>query len=243
VNLPVAILAGGLATRLQPLTITVPKSMVPIHGEPFIAHQLRMLHRKGVRRVVLCVGHLGELIREYVGDGSRFGIRVEYAFDGGTLLGTGGALRRAAGLLGDAFLVIYGDSYLDCDYAAVEETFRNSRREGLMTVFNNQGRWDTSNVHFKNGRIIRYSKTDRSPVMHHIDYGLGAIQTRALERIPRDVPFDLARFYEGILALGQLAAYEVKDRFYEIGSFAGIRELEELLEAQGESSCSLSRSS
>lgn len=227
--IPVAILAGGLATRLQPLTATMPKSMVPIKGEPFIAHQLRLLRRKGAGRVVLCAGYLGERIEEFVGDGSGFGLQVEYSYDGGKLLGTGGALRQAAGLLGEAFLVIYGDSYLDCDYAAVEQRFLGSRKQGLMTVFRNQGKWDASNVRFENGRIMRYSKTDRSPEMAHIDYGLGAIRTEALERIPTDVPFDLARLYEGLLILGQLAAYEVHERFYEIGSFAGIRELEDLL--------------
>ena len=227
--IPVAILAGGLATRLLPITETIPKSMVPIKGEPFIAHQLRLLRQKGAGRVVLCAGYLGERIEEFAGDGSRFGLQVEYSHDGGKLLGTGGALRQAAGLLGEAFLVIYGDSYLDCDYAAVEQSFLGSRKQGLMTVFRNQGKWDASNVLFEGGRIVRYSKTDRSPEMAHIDYGLGAIRTEALERIPADVPFDLARLYEGLLILGQLAAYEVHERFYEIGSFAGIRELEDLL--------------
>jgi MurNAc alpha-1-phosphate uridylyltransferase len=242
VTLPVAILAGGLATRLQPLTETVPKAMVPIAGEPFVAHQLRLLRTKSVRRVVLCIGHLGERIQEFVGDGSRFGLRVDYSSDGGQLLGTGGALRNAAGLLEEAFLVIYGDSYLNCDYWAVEQRFLSSRKQGLMTVFRNQGQWDASNVLFDNGRIVRYSKTDRLPDMAHIDYGLGAIQTRALERIPQDVPFDLARFYQGLLVQGQLAAYEVTERFYEIGSFGGIRELEELL-SKGESTCNSSHSS
>ncbi len=230
-KLPVAVLAGGLATRLQPLTRTVPKSLVPVHGEPFIAHQLRMLRRKGARRVVLCVGYLGNLIREYVGDGSAFDLRVDYASDGRLLLGTAGALRKAAHLLGEAFLVIYGDSFLACDYAAVEQRFLKSRSDGLMTVFRNRGRWDTSNVLFENGRIVRYSKTNPSPDMAYIDHGLGAFQTRALERIPLNAPYDLARFYNELLSLGQLAAFEVHERFYEIGSFAGIRELESHLEA------------
>jgi NDP-sugar pyrophosphorylase family protein len=240
-KLPVAILAGGLATRLQPLTQTVPKSLIPVNGEPFVAHQLRMLQSKGVRRVVLCVGHLGEQIEAFVESGSRFGVKAAYSYDGGNLLGTGGALRKAAALLGHAFLVIYGDSYLDCDYAAVEQAFRQSRREALMTVYRNEGRWDKSNVQFRDGRIVRYSKTDRCPEMAHIDYGLGAIRTRALERIPGEVQFDLARFYEQTLALGQLAAYEVRERFYEIGSFSGIRELEERF--KGEVTCNSSDSS
>jgi NDP-sugar pyrophosphorylase family protein len=229
VNLPIAILAGGLATRLGPLTANLPKSMLPVQGEPFIAHQLRLLQRKGARRVVLCTGHLGEQIEEFVGDGSRFGLQVAYSREDGRLLGTGGALRKAAALLGEAFLVIYGDSYLDGDYNAVEQAFLDGRRQALMTVFRNQGQWDASNVLLEDGRIVRYSKTDRLPEMAHIDYGLGAIATRALETIPENTPHDLSRFYQKLLLLGQLAAYEVSERFYEIGSLAGLRELEEVL--------------
>jgi NDP-sugar pyrophosphorylase family protein len=234
-QLPVAILAGGLATRLQPLTATTPKSLVTVAGEPFIAHQLRMLQRKGVSRIVLCTGYLGEEIQEFVGDGARFGLHTDYSPDGARLLGTGGALRKAAPLLGEAFLILYGDSYLDCDYAAVEEAFLRSGKAALMTVFRNQGQWDASNVLFEEGRIVRYSKVDRSPAMMHIDYGLGAMQTRALESlVPADATCDLAECYRGLLTRGELAAYEVAERFYEIGSFGGIRELEERLSVKGE---------
>lgn len=225
-SLPVAILAGGLATRLRPVTETIPKSLVPINGEPFIAHQLRMLRRQGATRVVLCAGFLGEMLRDFTGDGSSFGLRVEYSFDGDKLLGNGGALRRAAPLLGDAFLVIYGDSWLDCDYRAVEQTFLASGRLGLMTVYRNSGQFDSSNVIFDDGRIVKYSKTDRSPAMQHIDYGLGALRTSALDRLPADRPSDLAGLYGSLLAEDQLAAFEVHQRFYEIGSFSGIAELE-----------------
>jgi NDP-sugar pyrophosphorylase family protein len=200
--------------------------LVPLRGEPFISHQLRMLERKGIQRVVLCTGHLGEQIEEFVGDGSRYGLRVEYSADGPKLLGTGGALLKASRLLGEAFLVLYGDSWLDCDYAAVEECFLRSGREGLMTVFRNAGLWDSSNVLFEDGRIVKYSKTGRSPAMAHIDYGLGAIRTTALARFDGDGAFDLAAVYQDLLSRGELAAYEVGERFYEIGSFAGIRELE-----------------
>lgn len=233
--LPVAILAGGLATRLRPVTETIPKSLIPINGEPFIGHQLRMLRGQGATRVVVCAGFLGEMIREFAGDGSRFGLSVEYSFDGERLMGTGGALRRAASLLGDAFLVIYGDSWLDCDYRAVERTFLESGKPGLMTVFRNEGQFDSSNVIFEGRRIVRYSKKERSPAMRHIDYGLGALQTSALQRLPADAPSDLAWLYEDLLAADQLAAFEVHQRFYEIGSFSGIAELERYLgQGQGE---------
>jgi NDP-sugar pyrophosphorylase family protein len=146
--LPIAILAGGLATRLRPITETIPKALIEVAGEPFLAHQLRLLRRYGFERVVLCVGYLGEMIQAFAGNGAAFGLRVEYAFDGPQLLGTGGALRRALPLLGERFAVIYGDSYLPCDYQAALAAFDDSGKLGLMSVYRNEGRWDTSNVEF-----------------------------------------------------------------------------------------------
>src|SRR5687767_5305656 len=144
-SFPVAILAGGLATRLHPLTESIPKALVKIHGEPFLAHQLRLLRNRGIDRVTMCTGFLGEMIEEYLGNGERFGIRVSYSHDGPVLLGTGGAIRRALPLLDEKFFVLYGDSYLPCDYAAVQNAFLDSARPGLMTVYRNQGQWDSSN--------------------------------------------------------------------------------------------------
>ena len=149
--LPVAILAGGLGTRLKPLTEAIPKALVEINGKPFLAHQLELLRARGVGRVVLCVGHLGEMIREFAGDGARFGVEVRYSFDGAALRGTAGALRNALPLLRGRFFVLYGDSYLTCDYAAVERAFMESGKPALMTVFRNEGRWDRSNVEFDGG--------------------------------------------------------------------------------------------
>jgi NDP-sugar pyrophosphorylase family protein len=227
--LPVAILAGGLATRLRPLTETIPKALIEIAGEPFLAHQLRLLARNGFSRAVLCVGYLGEQIRDYAGDGSRFGLHVEYAFDGPQLLGTAGALRRALPLLSDAFAVVYGDSYLPCDYASALETFTASGKLGLMTVYANQGRWDTSNVEFAEGRILAYDKANRTPRMRYIDYGLGAFQRAVFEALPPDQPCDLAALYQDLLRRNELAAWESPQRFYEIGSLEGIRDLTEFL--------------
>jgi NDP-sugar pyrophosphorylase family protein len=224
--LPVAILAGGLATRLRPLTEAIPKALIPLNGEPFLAHQLRLLSRNGIERAVLCIGYRGEEIRDYAGDGSRFGMRLEYSFDGPRLLGTAGAIRQALPLLGDAFFVLYGDSYLPCDYGAVEKAFLASGKQGLMTVFRNGGRWDTSNVEMSGGAIIAYDKAHRSPAMEYIDYGLGVLSAAAAESIPDDRPHDLAAVYQDLLRRGELGAYEVRERFYEVGSFEGIRELE-----------------
>lgn len=226
---PAAILAGGLATRLRPVTETIPKALIEIAGEPFLAHQLRLLAAAGIPRVVLCVGYLGEMVRDFAADGRRFGLEVEYAFDGPKLLGTAGALRRALPLLGDRFFVIYGDSYLPCDYAGVGAQFAASGKLGLMTVFRNAGQYDTSNVEFADGRIVAYDKRHRTPAMQHIDYGLGAFRAEAFADIPADEPADLAALYQDLLRRGQLAAVEIPTRFYEIGSFEGIRELGEYL--------------
>src|SRR5438128_9533933 len=166
--LPVAILAGGLGTRLRPLTETIPKCLIEVAGRPFIIHQLELLRRKGVERAVLCLGHLGSMVEDLLGHGNGLGVQLQYVFDGSVLLGTGGALRKALPLLGDAFFVLYGDSYLDIDYPPVASAFRSSGKAALMTVFHNENRWDTSNVQFDSGRILQYSKNQQTPQMHHI---------------------------------------------------------------------------
>ena len=223
-SLPVAILAGGLATRLRPLTRQIPKSLVEVAGKPFIVHQLELLRRHALTYVVLCLGYLGEQIQTELGDGSRWGMRLDYVFDGDTLLGTGGALRRALPRLGEAFFVLYGDSYLDCDYTQVERTFHASGKSGLMTVFRNVNQWDRSNVIFQDGCIKRYDKKNVDPDMKYIDYGLGVLKAQALAAYPADEPLDLALLYQDLLRQNQLAGLEVTQRFYEIGSPAGLQE-------------------
>ncbi|MEZ5356538.1 MAG: SIS domain-containing protein [Bryobacteraceae bacterium] len=226
--LPVAILAGGLATRLRPVTEKVPKSLVPVAGEPFLAHQLRLLRRAGIRRAVLCTGHLGEMIEEYAGNGSRFGVELTYSPDGPTLVGTGGAVRQALPQLGERFFVLYGDSYLPCDYAGAQRVFLESGLQGLMTVYRNEGQWDTSNVEYQDGRIVAYDKRNRTPQMRYIDYGLGLFHRSAFDDTEEGA-FDLAGLFQRLLARNELAAYEVGERFYEIGSFQGMEELSTLL--------------
>lgn len=233
-NLPVAILAGGLATRLLPITATIPKALLEVAGKPFIIHQLTRLRNNGVRRVVLCVAHLSEQIEEVVGDGQALGLDVVYSHDGGRLLGTGGALRQALPMLGDRFLVMYGDSYLTCDYAGVARAFVASGKLGLMTVFRNDGRYDSSNVTFDAGRILRYDKTPGLPNMFHIDYGLGALHAEALAGERPGERIDLAKVYQRLLANDQLAGYEVMERFYEIGSAAGLEDTRNFIQSQQE---------
>src|SRR5690349_4876108 len=205
--LPVAILAGGLATRLRPITETIPKALVEIAGQPFLAHQLRLLARAGYRKVVLCVGYRGEQIREFAGEGRAFGLEIAYAFDGPQLLGTAGAIKRALPLLGGAFAVVYGDSYLTCDYAAAERAFLDSGKLGLMTVHRNEGQWDASNVEFAEGRIVAYDKANRTAAMRHIDYGLGMFRRAAFDAVPLDRPSDLAALYRDLFGRGELAAF------------------------------------
>jgi NDP-sugar pyrophosphorylase family protein len=226
---PVAVLAGGLGTRLYPDTKTMPKSLIEIAGRPFIAHQIELFARRGIRRAVYCLGYLGEQIQAFVGDGSRFGIAVEYLNDGDCLRGTGGAVLRALPSLGDEFFVTYGDSYLDIPYEPVAEAFRAVNLPALMTVYSNKGAWDTSNVEFVDGKIVAYSKTGLTPRMHHIDFGLLAMRPDAFDAWREEECFDLSAVLEGLVGAGRIAGFETMQRFYEIGSRTGIADLETYL--------------
>jgi NDP-sugar pyrophosphorylase family protein len=228
-NIPVAILAGGLATRLRPLTEKVPKVLLPVADRPFLAHQLELLREQGIQRVVLCLGYLGEMVVKEFGDGRKWGVRLDYSFDGPTLLGTGGALRQALPKLGSQFFVLYGDSYLTAPFAPIAESFQRSGKAGLMTVYRNEGLYDSSNVVFRDGSIVVYDKKARLPEMRHIDYGLSLFRASVFEEWPANKPFDLAEVMGRLVARGDLAGYEVPERFYEIGSPSGLAELESLL--------------
>jgi len=224
-----ALLAGGLATRLRPITATIPKSIVMVAGKPFIAHQLHLLARQDITDVVVCTGYLGEQVESYVGDGSKFGVRVRYSPDGAKPLGTGGALRRALPMLGERFMVMYGDSYLRTSFRPVYEAFRASRRPALMTVYRNANKIEQSNVEFADGVIRTYDKVHRTDAMLHIDYGLGVLDASVLSARPPDIAFDLADLYQDLANRGLLAGYEVNERFYEIGSPAGLAETDAFL--------------
>ena len=227
-----ALLAGGLATRLRPLTLTMPKSMVEVAGEPFIAHQLRLLAGQKINEIVICAGYLGEQIEAHVGDGAAFGCSVRYSFDGDRPLGTGGALRKALPSLSDPFIVMYGDSYLPTPFAPILTAFDRAGLAALMTVFRNVGRWDTSNVEFVDGVILRHDKVDRTPAMLHIDYGLGLFSASGLQAWTAGDRFDLADLYSEMARRGRLAGFEVHERFYEIGSPAGLKETDKYLRRQ-----------
>jgi len=226
---PVVILAGGLATRLRPLTEKLPKSLIEVAGRPFLEHQLALLRKNGVTEIFVCVGYRGEMIEQLFGDGKQFGVEITYSYDGEKLLGTGGAIKKLLPKLPNDFFVLYGDSYLPIDYQAAATQFRKSGKPAVMTVFHNEDFWDRSNVWFEGEAIRRYSKTERLSQMRYIDYGLTICSRSIFENCPANEPFDLAVVFEKLSQRGELAGYEVYQRFYEIGSHEGIKELDQLL--------------
>jgi NDP-sugar pyrophosphorylase family protein len=223
----VCILAGGRGSRLGPRVNDVPKPLLEVGGEPFLHHQLRLLARHGAGRVVLCVGYLGERIRERIGS-RRFGLPIEYSFDAPELDGTLGAIRRAQNLLGDRFLVLYGDTYLRLDYRAAADEWLRSRCLGLMVVLRNDGKWDQSNTVYADGRVIEHDKWRQTSEMRWIDYGLGGLSAEALDRVP-DSERDLASLYKRLAELGELCGYEARERFYEIGGPESLAETDAFL--------------
>ncbi len=230
----VVILAGGLGTRMRGEFPDVPKSLIPVGGRPFIEHQFELLGRSGMRRVLLCVGDGAEKIVRHVGDGGRWGLQVSYSHeDPESLLGTGGALVNALPLLDDEFLVMYGDSYLPTDYRAVAAAFGRGDFPAMMCVYHNRGRWDPSNTRIAGGRVVFYSKQAPPESVEYIDYGLSAYRKYVIERYRRGpFPLDLARVQSDLVEAGEMGAYEVEERFFEIGKPAGRLELEAYLRAR-----------
>jgi NDP-sugar pyrophosphorylase family protein len=225
----VCILAGGLGKRLGDRVAETPKPLLEVAGEPFLLHQLRLLGAAGAEDVVLCVGYLGERIERRMGR-ERFGIRIRYSYDAPGLDGTLGAIRRARTLLGERFLVLYGDTYLRLDYAAAAAAWGASGRAGLMTVLRNEGRWDTSNVQLaEDGDVLTYNKYAPDPEMRWIDYGLGGLEARAFELVG-DTENDLAILYQRLAELGELCAYQVTERFFDIGTPEALAETEAFLQ-------------
>ena len=220
----VAILAGGLATRLRPLTEVIPKALVDVAGKPFIVRQLGYLREQGISHVVLCIGYLGYMVQNVVGSGESFGLKVSYSEDGPTLLGTGGALRKATSYLSDEFFVLYGDSFLPVNFSAVQTAYQLRKQPALMTVIKNLDQWDKSNVLFVEGELIEYNKRKPRAEMAFIDYGLGVVTATLLKQYPIGQSFDLAELYQDLSLRGQLAGLEVYERFYEIGSHTGLKE-------------------
>jgi N-acetyl-alpha-D-muramate 1-phosphate uridylyltransferase len=225
-SLQVVILAGGLATRLRPITEHIPKSLVTVNGVPFISRQLEYLKSQKIEKVTICIGHLGNMVKTLVGDGSKFGLQVTYSEDGPNLKGTGGAIKNAMPLLDDVFFVLYGDSYLPIDFSNVEKAFFNNNKSALMTIIRNTDKWDKSNVLFSNEQLIEYNKEFPLPSMDYIDYGLGILSKDLFAQYKDDRPFDLSEVYRNLSLSGGLHGYLVHERFYEVGSHQGLRDIE-----------------
>ena len=233
--LPLAILAGGYASRLGSLTKDVPKCLIEINGRTFVDWQLDLLVKNGYSEFVFCVSHKSELIQEYLGDGSDRGIKLQYSFDGDKQLGTGGAIQKALPKLGKAFGVIYGDSYLPIDFSVVEREFISLKSSALMVIYKNHNELDASNVEFLEGILVDYNKGAESKNMHHIDYGITFFREEAFRPWRDQSSFDLSLVCHQLAKEKQLNGFEVFERFYEIGSVLGIQEFSRyLLEAPHE---------
>lgn len=230
---PIAILAGGLATRLQPIAAQIPKSLVEVAGEPFLAHQLRLLKRRGANKVALLVGHLGEQIERFAGDGSAFGLNIFYSRDGGVRRGTGGAVRNALAVLGERFFITYGDSYLDVPLEPMVRALDESGCPAAMAVFHNMGAWDPSNVIF-DGQFVRLhdKRAADQPGVEWIDYGLTLFTATPIRNWPGQDPFDLSELTNALSRRGQLAGVKVSKRFYEMGKREGLAELDAYLRSK-----------
>ncbi|HMF12425.1 MAG TPA: sugar phosphate nucleotidyltransferase [Gemmataceae bacterium] len=227
------ILAGGLGTRMRPQTDRVPKTLLPVGGTPFAHYQLSWLARHGATEVVYCIGHLGDRVRAFVGDGARWGVTVRYVEDGDTLVGTGGALRQALdfGLLRDEFLLLYGDSFLPFDFRLLANARAEQWRPAMMAVYRNRGKYQLGNVRYANGLVQFYQKArgdGPAAEMPYVDYGISALRADLVaEKIPARATCDLADVFHRLSLEGRLAGYEVYERFYEIGSPAGLADFTE----------------
>lgn len=221
-DIQVVILLGGLGTRLSDAGFNGPKAMIDIYGKPFFYYQLHLMKQYGLKNFVFCIGYKGDVIKSFFQDGHRFAVNIKYSCDGRGQLGTGGALRKALPLLKEDFMVIYGDSYMDVDYSELVYTYyrvkKDEGKKGLMAVFKNKNRYDTSNVIFKGGKLLKYDKQDISSDMEYIDYGISILNKNVVKKIPKGKYFDLSCLYRELVKKELISGYEAKKRFYEIGA-------------------------
>lgn len=227
--LPLAILAGGFATRLGPLVRESPKNLLLINGRPFVDWQLELLTENGFTDFVFCVSHRSEMIQDYLGDGSSLGINISYSHDGSKQLGTGGAIKNAIPKLGSEFGVVYGDSYLLAEYSKIEQEFLVSKKLALMTIFRNENLFEPSNVEFQNGILKNYQKVKNDVNMKYIDYGLTYFRDAAFRAWSDLDTFDLGSVSHELSIQGQIDGFEVEEAFFEIGSLEGIDRLSKYL--------------
>ena len=224
----IAILAGGLATRLGNLTRNQPKSMLKIRGETFLEHQLELLRRGGIKNIVLCIGHMGEQIEKHFGNGRKYGVSIKYSLED-KLLGTAGALKKAEVLLNDTFFTMYGDSYLFLDFSAAMRYFNSQSKLALMTVYKNYDRYDRSNTVVEGNLVKKFSKKERTEDMVYIEYGANIFKKEALKMVPENQFYSLDDLFPRLIEMEELLAFGVRERFYEVGSPQGLREFEEYM--------------
>ncbi len=222
-TIPVAILAGGLAKRLKKNTLNKPKALIDIAGKPFISRQLSYLSNQNIKNIVICTAHLGNQIKNYVGDGSKYNLKESYSDDGDKLLGTGGSLKKASRILGENFFILYGDSFLPINFSLVEKAYFRQKKPALMTVFKNNDHGDKSNVYFKN-KCVLYNKKNPQKNMNYIDYGLNVVRSSIFYNFPSNKTFDLSDVFEDLSKKSLLAGLEIYERFYEIGSINGLND-------------------
>jgi MurNAc alpha-1-phosphate uridylyltransferase len=227
--LPIAILAGGLATRIKPISDSIPKSLVEIHGKPFLEWQLQLLEQNHCERVVICVSHKSELIEEFVRSRDKSGLDIHLSWDGSQRLGTGGALINARTLLGPAFMVLYGDSYLPVDFIEISNFFSKSNALSLMTVLRNTNGVEPSNVNYENDYVLKYDKKNPDRSMTFIDFGLNAFKAEVFDDYSTNSPLDLSDIQSALATRRELLGYEVNQRYYEVGSFQGIEDFKKYI--------------
>jgi N-acetyl-alpha-D-muramate 1-phosphate uridylyltransferase len=228
--LPVAVLAGGLGTRVRHRTgPSVPKALLPINGVPFIDLKLRELRDAGASRIVLLVGHGGAQLERHVGSGAKYGLEVSVVRDPPHLLGTGGALYRALPELGPMFIVTYGDTLLDVPLDQLGELMLSSNATGVMTLLTNEDRWEISNVDVTDGWVTAYEKPAQPGRHRHLDYGMIALRACAFDDVSSHAPFDLSDTWRSLARRRMLRAMFVNRRFYDIGSEVSIVETERFL--------------
>ena len=224
----VVILAGGLATRLGDLTKNRPKSMLQIQDKPFLEYQLDLLRKAGIENIVLCLGHMGEQIERYFGNGRKYGVNIRYSHED-KRLGTAGALKRAEKLLDDPFFTMFGDSFVSMDFGSVISYFNPWNKLALMTVYRNHDRYDRSNTEVEGNLVKRYSKKEKISGMVYIEYGVDVFRKGVLNMIPANEFYSLDDLFPRLIDQQELLAFEVNERFYEIGSLRGLKEFERLI--------------
>jgi MurNAc alpha-1-phosphate uridylyltransferase len=225
--LPIAILAGGYATRIKPISDSIPKALLEFNHKPFLEWQLQLIEKNNGSLVVLCISHKSELIKAFIDGRPKSKLEIVLSYDGEQQLGTGGALIKAMEFLGNEFLVLYGDSYLPINFHEVSDYFQKSKKLGLMTVLRNTLNLESSNVVYDNGWVRRYDKKHHSADMNYVDFGLNAFRSNVFVNYTAGEYVDLSSIQSSLATRNELVGYEVNQRFYEVGSFQGIMDFKE----------------